>query len=64
MEYINYNDLSNLNMINQDEKSKWMQERMDKSYSFIYHKGELEGYVGKINIGVTCIETNEFFCFI
>ena len=61
---MNYDDLSKLNMINWEEKSKWMQERMDKGYSFTYHKGEIEGYSGKINIGVSCDETEEFFCFI
>ncbi len=48
-------------MKNQKEKSEWMQERMDKGYSFRYFKGVVDGE--KINVSVLCIETGEEFYF-
>ncbi len=61
--YMEYDDLSKLEMINKEDKELWMNERMAKGFSFNYHKGELEGYSGKINVGVTCVETDEYFPF-
>ena len=46
-------------LINEKEKSEWMNERMNKGYSFRYLKNDYH-----INIGIVCIETKEEFDFI
>lgn len=56
-------DLDNLILLNEKEKSKWMNERMSKGYSFRYEKGNIDGYDYPINIGVECMETGEFLRF-
>ena len=45
-----------LRITNEKERSKWMDERMAKGYSFHYFKNEK-----RENIGVFCVETKEEF---
>jgi hypothetical protein len=49
--------------MNTIEKREWMNDRMSKGYSFRYVKGLVDGHDGPINIGVECVETDEFFPF-
>jgi hypothetical protein len=44
---------------NEKERSKWMDERMAKGYSFCYLKNEK-----RENVGVFCVETQEEFNYI
>lgn len=48
-------------MLNKEEKSKWMDERMAKGWSFKYNKGIVNGE--RMNVSVTCIEDNQTFVF-
>ncbi len=52
-----------MKLLNTLEKKAWMNERMKLGHSFEYIKGLVDGHDGKINIGVRCIETDEFFQF-
>jgi hypothetical protein len=63
--------MSVLIMINKSEKSKWMDERMAKGYSFTYTKGIVPGGCysdgtpekhGR-NVSVTCVEDGCVFNF-
>ena len=45
-------------MKNEAEKSKWMNERIEKGYSFRYCKNS-DG----LNVSVLCVETKEEFYF-
>lgn len=48
-----------LSITNEKERSKWMDERMAKGYSFLYFKNEK-----RENVGVFCVETQEEFNYI
>ena len=48
-----------LRITNEKERSKWMDERMAKGYSFRYLKNEK-----RENVGVFCVETQEEFNYI
>ena len=48
-----------LRITNEKERSKWMDERMAKGYSFCYLKNEK-----RENVGVFCVETQEEFNYI
>ena len=43
------------------EKSDWMNDRMEENCSFEYIKGMINGE--RINIGIFCVDTKEFFPF-
>ena len=45
-------------MKNEAEKAKWMNERIEKGYSFRYCKNS-----DRLNVSVLCIETKEEFFF-
>ena len=45
-------------MKNEAEKTKWMNERMEKGYSFRYCKNS-----DRLNVSVLCVETKEEFFF-
>lgn len=45
-------------LVNEKEKSDWMNERMSKGYTFRYHKNN-DG----VNRSISCIETKETFTF-
>ena len=45
-------------MKNESEKTKWMNERMEKGYSFRYCKNS-----DRLNVSVLCVETEEEFYF-
>lgn len=58
-------------MLNEAEKRKWMQQRMDKGFSFVYTKGHVPGATyedgtpeKERNIMVECIETGDKFKFL
>jgi hypothetical protein len=42
---------------NRKEKTKWMNQRMKKGYSFIYEKGLVNGEM--INKTILCVDTEE-----
>ena len=46
-------------MKNETEKSKWMNERIEKGYSFRYCKN-----ADRLNVSVLCVETKEEFFFV
>ena len=48
-----------LRITNEKERSKWMDERMAKGYSFRYFKNEK-----RENVGVFCVETKEEFSYV
>ena len=48
-------------MKDQNVKEKWMNDRMEKGYSFTYYKDVVNGE--NINTGVKCVETGEQFYF-
>lgn len=48
-----------LRITNEKERSKWMDERMAKGYSFLYFKNEK-----RENVGVFCVETKEEFIYV
>ena len=48
-----------LRITNEKERSKWMDERMAKGYSFYYFKNEK-----RENIGIFCVETQEEFNYV
>ena len=48
-----------LRITNEKERSKWMDERIEKGYSFCYLKNEK-----RENVGVFCVETQEEFNYI
>jgi len=48
-----------LRITNEKERSKWMDERMAKGYSFLYLKNEK-----RENVGVFCVETEEEFNYV
>ena len=48
-----------LRITNEKERSKWMDERMAKGYSFLYLKNEK-----RENVGVYCVETEEEFNYV
>ena len=48
-----------LRITNEKERSKWMDERMAKGYSFRYLKNEK-----RKNVGVFCVETKEEFNYV
>lgn len=48
-----------LRITNEKERSKWMNERMAKGYSFCYLKNEK-----RENVGVFCVETKEEFNYV
>ena len=63
--------MDDLVMLNLAVKNKWMQERMDKGYSFVYTKGQVPGAKyddgtpeRERNVAVECIETGERFKFL
>lgn len=60
-----------LQMLNAQAKSQWMDERMAKGYSFTYEKANVPGATysdgtpeQERNIAVVCIETGERFKFL
>ena len=48
-----------LRITNEEERSKWMDERMAKGYSFCYFKNKK-----RENVGIFCVETKEEFNYI
>ena len=48
-----------LRITNEKERSKWMDERMEKGFSFLYLKNEK-----RENVGVFCVETEEKFNYV
>ena len=49
--------MSGLILINKEEKSVWMEERMAKMYSFTYIKGSVDGE--EINVAIECVEDGD-----
>jgi len=49
-------------MKNEAEKIAWMNERMDKGYSFEYIKGIV--FNEYMNVGVLCVDDQETFYFL
>ena len=56
-------DVSNFKIIRSPEKAAFMNERMAKGYSFRYIKGKIDNCDTIVNIGIECVDTNEFFPF-
>lgn len=56
-------DIDNFKIVQSPEKAAFMNERMAKNYSFRYIKGKIDNCDTLVNIGVECIDTNEFFPF-
>ncbi len=49
-----------MDLKNNTEKSEWMNERVDKGYSFRYIKNKTLN----LNVSIVCVETKEMFHFI
>ena len=56
--------MSTITMSNRNDYFRWINPKIKAGFSFVYTKGNIEGFELPINMSIKCVETNEVFHFI